>query len=65
MSSIEKRSARASTCRDSWLEIIVVSGTISAIASATAGTGDVAPRRIIASPSRATASMPNGVTISR
>ena len=65
VSSSEKRSARASTSRESWFEIVVIAGTSRASDRATAGTAAGVPSAPGASrsDSRATASIPNGATI--
>src|SRR4051812_25912013 len=65
VSSSENPSARASTARESWLEIIVTTGTTRAIERATAGTvlgPGAEPRGANRSASDATAHVPNGAT---
>ena len=65
VSSSEKRSARASTSRESWFEIVVIAGASSASDSATAGTAAGPPAGASRSDSRATANIPTGATIAR
>src|SRR4051794_33702987 len=68
VSSIAKRSARASTARESWLEIVPTAGASSASASATAGTAAgprSCPAGVSRSARRAAASIPNGATTTR
>ena len=67
-SSSENWSARCSTPRESWLEIVVIAGAISPTASTTAGTAAAVPsesRGASRSPSRAAANIPNGATSAR
>ena len=66
VSCIEKRSARASTPRESWLEIIVIAGHDQRDRERHGRhRGDPAGAGAIRSASRATASIPNGATISQ